>query len=216
MDMHLEDDEIEIWKDIIKKKIVMFDEERNLWIQDSTFEYMEPLDIETQKDDNSPLYHKISYDRLQRYKVLKQPAVLMYMALFPDEFPRMDIENAWDYYAPKTLHDSTLSYGIHAMLAARLALKDQASEFFEKSLFLDLKDVMNNVAREGIHTASLGATWQALIYGFAGSAIKDGYLEFNHVLPDKINSMDFVVIFNNKKHRVNIVKGQKARIEKLD
>lgn len=80
----------------------------------------------------------------------------MYMALMPGEFSRDELRRAWDYYEPKTLHDSTLSYGIHALLAARLGLEDRAVSYFEKSLFLDLRDVMSNTGSEGVHTASWG------------------------------------------------------------
>lgn len=192
------------WKDMIAKVVLNKDENTQLWKQDATFHLLEPLDIQANKDDDVPLYHKIGFDRLQRYQVLKQPAVLMYMALRPDKFSREEIEAAWDYYEPRTLHDSTLSFGIHALVAARLGKKEEAVRYFEKSLFLDLKNVMRNTAKEGIHTASLGATWQAMVLGFGGISVKDGKLTAENLLPQEIESISYNVYYRGKKHRVKI------------
>ena len=200
--LKLQDEELSSWQDIAEKTVQRFDEKRNLWLQDATFEYLEPLDVQKHKTDCVPLYKKISFDRLQRYQVLKQPAVLMYMALFPQEFSRKEMEGAWNYYVPKTLHDSTLSFGIHAMLAAMLGREEEAVSYFEKSLFLDLKDVMNNTAGEGIHTASLGATWQALVYGFGGIYIKDGRLCCRPHLPRNIKRMKFSIMYLGQRYTV--------------
>lgn len=198
------------WADIASKVVVCFEEENQVWRQDATFDLLEPLDIHACKSDCVPLYHKIGFDRLQRYQALKQPAVLMYMALRPEKFSKAEIEAAWNYYEPKTLHDSTLSFGIHALLAARLGKAEQAVQYFEKSLFLDLRNVMKNTAGEGIHTASLGATWQAMVLGFGGLSVKDGLLAAENRLPAGIEEISCRVMFQNRKYRVSVHKGQKT------
>lgn len=203
------------WKEMAAKMVMKKDPNTHLWRQDATFDLLEPLDIQTHKDDDVPLYHKIGFDRLQRYQVLKQPAVLMYMALRPDKFTREEIETAWNYYEPKTLHDSTLSFGIHALLAARLG-KKEAARYFEKSLFLDLKNVMKNTAKEGIHTASLGATWQAMILGFGGMAIKDGKLTVENRLPQEIDSISYHVYYQGKRYRVDVAHHTIPKITSVD
>lgn len=204
------------WREIASKVVLLRNESTLIWKQDATFELLEPLDITTCKDDNIPLYHKISFDRLQRYQVLKQPAVLMYMALRPEKFKQEEIEAAWDYYEPKTLHDSTLSFGIHALLAARLGKSEQAVAYFEKSLFLDLQNVMKNTAKEGIHTASLGATWQALVLGFGGLSLRNGVLSVANRLPAEIEEMHYTVYNHGKKYRVHIQKGKNAEISETE
>lgn len=128
----------------------------------------------------------------------------MYMALMPEEFSMEELRAAWDYYEPKTLHDSTLSYGIHAMLAARLGLEDKAVSYFEKSLFLDLKDVMSNTGREGIHAASLGATWQAMVFGFCGLSEQEGRPVCDAKLPSSLESVEFRVHCRGEQYKVEI------------
>ena len=203
-------EETEKWMDIAAK--VVLRRRGELWKQDATFDLLEPLDIQAHKDDDAPLYHKIGFDRLQRYQVLKQPAVLMYMALCPEKFSKVEVEAAWNYYEPKTLHDSTLSFGIHALVAARLGYEEKAVHYLEKSLFLDLKNVMKNTAGEGIHTASLGATWQAMVLGFGGLSIRNGVLNVENRLPPGIEEMRYRVFHKGVPHQITIRNNQKPEI----
>ena len=203
-------EETEKWMDIAAK--VVLRRRGELWKQDATFDLLEPLDIQAHKDDDAPLYHKIGFDRLQRYQVLKQPAVLMYMALCPEKFSKDEVAAAWNYYEPKTLHDSTLSFGIHALVAARLGYEEKAVHDLEKSLFLDLKNVMKNTAGEGIHTASLGATWQAMVLGFGGLSIRNGVLNVENRLPPGIEEMRYRVCHKGIPHQITIRKNQKPEI----
>lgn len=203
------------WKDILSKPVTYYDEQRELWLQDPLFEGLEQIDIGAYKEDNTPLYHKLSFDRLQRYQVLKQPDVLMYMALFPEEFPRSQVAAAWNYYEPKTLHDSTLSFGIHGLLAARLGLSTEAWDYFSKSVFLDLKDIMRNTANEGIHTAALGASWQALIFGIAGVWMNKQGIRCKPNLPKEIQAMKFKVHYQKGLYEITVEQEKEAVIHLL-
>ena len=192
------------WREIAEKSVLVRDEGTGIWKQDATFALLEPLDIQKHKDDDIPLYHKIGYDRLQRYQVLKQPAVLMYMALKPSRFGREEVKAAWDYYEPKTLHDSTLSFGIHALMASRIGKTEEAVSYFEKTIFLDLKDIMKNTAKEGIHAASLGGTWQAMVLGFGGLSVRDGQLIIEKRLPPQLKAVRYRIYFQGKRYRIDI------------
>lgn len=201
-----------LWEEIARKVVLVRD--GLLWRQDSTFGYLEPLDIAAAKDGDVPLYHTISFDRLQRYQVLKQPDVLMYMALRPERFSDAEVCAAWEYYEPRTLHDSTLSFGIHALLAARYGFA-RAEEYFEKSLFLDLKNVMGNTANEGIHTAALGATWQAMVLGFGGLEKRDGALHVSPHLPETLTAMRYRVHWRGTRYEIRLRRGEAPSVQKL-
>ena len=43
---------------------------------------------------------------------------------------------------------------------------------------MDLGDVSGN-AQDGLHIASMGATWMVMVYGFAGMRDDDGHISFN-------------------------------------
>jgi trehalose/maltose hydrolase-like predicted phosphorylase len=96
----------------------------------------------------------------------------MLLHLFPDAFTRDVIAANYRYYEPMTDHGSSLSPGIHAAVAARLGLREDAERYWRESLWLDLSNVMSNSAL-GIHPACMGATWQALVFGFLGVRFTD-------------------------------------------
>lgn len=207
------DEETAVWRRMTERMVMFRDEQTKLWRQDDTFERLERIDAAAQKDSDEPLYRKISFDRLQRLQVLKQPAVLMCMALFPESFTQEEVEAAWQYYEPKTLHDSTLSFGIHALIAARLGRTAEAVKYFEKALLLDLHDIMRNTGREGLHMAALGAAWQALVLGFGGVGACAGQIKAENRLPAAISGMSFTVISRGKRYSVRQQTGRPPLIE---
>ncbi len=198
--------EIDMWKDIIEKAVINYDEERKLYIEDDNFMKTEPIDISKIKSGDVPAYRKISFDRLQRYRVLKQADVILLMTLFPDRFNNEEKMAAWNFYEPITLHDSTLSYGTHALFAAQMNMKKEAYEYFLKSANLDLCNIMENTGIEGIHFASLGATWQAVVNGFGGVKTAGGKLSINPSLPEKWNLLKFKINYRGNRICVEVAK----------
>jgi len=71
------------------------------------------------------------------------------------------------YYEPRTAHGSSLSPGIHALVAARLGLSDVAARYLEQTAEIDLGNTMGNAAG-GVHAAALGSLWQAVVLGVGG------------------------------------------------
>jgi alpha,alpha-trehalose phosphorylase len=115
----------------------------------------------------APINRLFEWDRINRLKLIKQADVLMLLHLFPDAFPREVVAANYRYYEPITDHGSSLSPGIHAAVAARLGLCEDAERYWRESLWLDLSDRMGNSAL-GVHPACMGGTWQALVFGFLG------------------------------------------------
>ncbi len=212
--LNISQEEIDAWSYMIPRIKINYDEKRQLFIQDDTFEKLEDLDIKKYKVDDSPLYRVISFDRLQRYKVLKQGDLVMLMLLLPNDFSKVQKQNVWDYYEPLTLHDSTLSFGSHAVMASNLGEMDKAEKYFYKSMYLDLFDVMNNTAVEGVHTASFGSAWQAMIFGYCGLIFENGKPNCKPHLPEDIKSVKFKVIYQGKKYQLNI-SNQSQKIEEV-
>ena len=190
---------------------LLYDPARNLYLQDELFERLEPLPVH--HDGGQPLYKTICFDRMQRYRALKQADLVQLMVLFPNHFTREQKKAVWDCYEPLTVHDSTLSFGVHAHLAFHLDLQKDAWRYLEKSLFLDLHDVLGNTGREGIHMAALGASWQALIYGALGLWTENGLLTVSPHLPEQIRSLSLCVYHRGERLRIT-ANHQEVRIEK--
>ena len=147
--------------------------------------------------------------------MLKQADLVLLMALKPEWFTGPQQKAIWDFYEPLTLHDSSLSFGIHAWAAAYLGREQKACEYFDKSLFLDLENRMKNTGREGIHLAAAGATWQAVVFGFAGLALGNGGKpELSPRLPKDWERLSFHFYIKGKRYLAVIdEKGGKIEAE---
>lgn len=115
----------------------------------------------------APIDRLFDWQRVNRSKLIKQADVLMLLYLMPDAFPEPVLAANYRYYEPLTDHASSLSPPVHAALAARLGLQADAERFWLQSLTLDLSNHMGN-STLGVHPASMGGTWQALVFGFLG------------------------------------------------
>ena len=121
----------------------------------------------------------LGIEQTNRSQVLKQPDVLMLLYLMrgtpafpycPDDV----LQKNWNYYAPRTdlTYGSSLSSAIHAILAADLGAAAEAYQQFMQAAMVDLKDNRGNTA-DGIHAASAGGVWQAVVFGFGGIQLRD-------------------------------------------
>ncbi len=135
---------------------------------DDTFHLLEPVDLSDLKQGDEASYHRICFDRLQRCQVIKQADTLLLMTRLPDRFTEAEKKDAWEDFEPRCLHDSTLSFASHALFAAQNGFDAAARRYFEKALYLDLREIMGNTGKEGLHLAGMGETWQAAVFGFAG------------------------------------------------
>jgi trehalose/maltose hydrolase-like predicted phosphorylase len=133
---------------------------------------LEDYPLPTGERFKAPVSRLFDWDRINRLKLIKQADVLMLLHVFPEAFPPEVVAANYRYYEPITDHGSSLSPGIHAAVAARLGLREDAERYWRQSLTLDLSDVMANSAL-GVHPACMGATWQALLFGFLGVRFTD-------------------------------------------
>jgi trehalose/maltose hydrolase-like predicted phosphorylase len=128
-------------------------------------------------------------DRVAASQVIKQPDVLMLHHLVPEEVAPGSLEPNLDFYGPRTAHGSSLSPAIHAALLARAGRADEALEPLRIALALDLEDLTGTTAA-GLHLATFGGVWQAVLAGFAGVRVRDGVLGVDPRLPTSWRSLE--------------------------
>lgn len=122
--------------------------------------------------------------------LLKQPDVVMLMYMLPDEFS-MEVKRAnFEFYEARTLHKSSLSPAIHAIMGIEVGDSHRALQYFNRSAYVDLADNQGNT-QEGIHIASAGGTWQVLVCGFGGFRVRRGMMTFNPWLPAQWREIRF-------------------------
>lgn len=140
--------------------------------------------------------NNVSQERLYRSKALKQADVLMLMTLFPNEFSREEVEAAWNYYLPYTTHDSSLSAGVHALVACRMGYREEAWRYWLKTIGYDL-DIKHGGAAEGIHIANAAASWMVAVFGFAGvsTVMESDELAIRPALPGQWTRLAFPMVW---------------------
>jgi trehalose/maltose hydrolase-like predicted phosphorylase len=122
--------------------------------------------------------------RTKGAQVVKQPDVLMAHHLVPDELPAGSLAADLDEYLPRTAHGSSLSPAICAALLARAGRPDDAMVLFDLAARLDLDD-LTGATGGGLHLATFGGLWQAVVHGFAGTRPRDGRLQVEPHLPTR-------------------------------
>ena len=123
--------------------------------------------------------------------------------IFEDHFSENEIRENFEFYEPKTVHESSLSPCIHAILAAKLNLMDKAYELYVRTSRLDLDDY-NQEANEGLHITSMAGTWLSVIEGFAGIRVKKQQLYINPKLPIEWKELKFNLVVNNNLVQIDI------------
>ena len=132
------------------------------------------MDLTTLEPRNRSVQAILGIKATNETQVLKQPDVLMLLYMLPDEFDEATMRANWDYYTPRTdlTYGSSLAPGIQAILACRMGDPEMAYHFFMQSALLDLQDLLLNT-EHGIHGATAGAVWQAVVFGFGGLRLTD-------------------------------------------
>ncbi|MFB9681114.1 glycosyl hydrolase family 65 protein [Streptosporangium vulgare] len=127
-------------------------------------------------------------ERLAATQIIKQPDVLMLHHLVPEETEAGSLEADLDFYGPRTAHGSSLSPAITACSLARAGRPDEALSLLRIALAMDLEDLTATTAT-GLHMATFGGVWQALLTGFAGARVRDGTLCLDPRLPEAWGSL---------------------------
>ncbi|WP_297861359.1 family 65 glycosyl hydrolase domain-containing protein [uncultured Alistipes sp.] len=185
------------------------DRERGIFLQQDGYLDKVQMTVDRLDPAERPLNQKWSWDRILRSCFIKQADVLQGLYFFAEDFDRETLRRNFDFYEPRTVHESSLSPCVHAVLAARLGDMERAYALFLRTARLDLDDYNREVA-EGCHVTSMAGTWLALVEGFGGMRVRDGVLTFAPALPAAWRSLAFRVRFRG---RVLSVRAAHDRVE---
>jgi len=196
-------EETDRWKEIAAGIYFPYDEKRNLYLQQDGFLDKELMVVDDLPSSERPINQKWSWDRILRSCFIKQADVLQGMYFFEDQFEQDTIRKHFDFYEPMTVHESSLSPCVHAILAAHLGKMDKAVDMYLRTARLDLDDY-NNDTEDGLHITSMAGTWMSVVKGFAGQSVKDGKLHLSPVLPPGWKSLKFKMRFRHRVLKVEV------------
>jgi maltose phosphorylase len=182
------------WKNIIRDMYFPYDFTRKIYLQQDGFLDKELIPVCNLSPKDLPINQKWSWDRILRSPYIKQADTLQSIFWFEHEFGRESIERHFDFYEPLTVHESSLSSCIHAILAGSVGREEKAYEMYLRTARLDLDDY-NNDTCDGLHITSMGGTWMAFVQGFGGMRVSEGKLHFNPFIPEGWKAYSFRLNF---------------------
>lgn len=201
--LKLEEKEFSDWQHIIDNMYYPYHAEQGVFLQQDGYMDKEQVMVKDLPASERPLNQKWSWDRILRSCFIKQADVLQGLYFFEDDFDFDTHKRNFDFYEPRTVHESSLSPCVHSILAAKLHDEARAYAFYLRTSRLDLDDY-NNDTEDGLHITSMAGTWMSVVEGFAGMRVRNNKLIFNPFLPEKWTSFAFNVGFRGTNIRVNI------------
>lgn len=201
-------DEPDEWAECADGMSIPYDSFLGIHPQDRHFLEREMWDLENTPLDKRPLllhYHPLV---IYRFQVLKQADVVLALYLQGEDFTAEQKKADFEYYDPITTGDSTLSAVMQSIVAAEVGYHALALRYFHSALFVDLADRHNNTA-DGVHVASTGGVWSALVGGFGGfrdrgSGAGDQQWQLDPRLPSEWSSLTYRLTLHGTRVRVTV------------
>lgn len=197
--------EVEVtgWQEAATAMTIPYDDWFGVHPQDEDFLKREVWDLAATPPHKSPLllhYHPLV---IYRFQVLKQADAILALFLAGDSFTPQQKRADYEYYEPITTGDSTLSAVVQSIIAAEVGYQDRALESFIEGAFVDLADLHYNTG-DGVHIASAGGVWNALVYGFGGMRDHEGKISFDPRLPESWSALRFVFRLEGSRVRAEV------------
>ena len=199
--------EREEWLRLADSLVDGYDRMSGLYEQFAGFFRLEPLviaDVSPRRPIAADLL--LGPERTRGAQVLKQADVLMLHHLLPDEVAPGSLLPNLDFYEPRTAHGSSLSPAIHAALLARAGRFRDAVAALRTAARIDLDDLTGSTA-SGLHLATMGGLWQALVFGFAGVRPRGDSLVVDPRLPPGWGALELALRFRGSPLRLRIDRG---------
>ncbi|MGC6533237.1 MAG: family 65 glycosyl hydrolase domain-containing protein [Flavobacteriales bacterium] len=202
-ELNFQASELEHWADVSNKMHYPQLEDTEVFLQQDGFMDKEQLKVSDLDPAQRPINQHWSWDRILRSIFIKQADTLQGFYFFEDDFTESQHKANFDFYEPRTVHESSLSPCVHAVLAAKLGMEEKAYEMYLRTARLDLDDY-NHEVYQGLHITSMAGTWMAVVEGFGGLRIRDGKPHFQTMLPAQWDGFSFKILFRGRLLEVKV------------
>lgn len=192
--LQLKKAETDRWSDIINKMYYPVIQELGVFEQQDGYMDKEQILVKDLEKSNLPLNQNWSWDRILRSCFIKQADVLQGLYFLNDEYDSETKKRNFDFYEPRTVHESSLSPCIHSILAGEIGYREKAYELYLRTSRLDL-DNYNNDTEDGLHITSMAGTWMSVTHGFGGMRIKNGKLSLSPFIPSAWKCYSFKIMY---------------------
>ncbi|RRJ63568.1 glycoside hydrolase family 65 protein [Paenibacillus oralis] len=213
--LNLQDEEAQKWRHIIDNMYYPYDEERGVFLQQDGYLDKEIVPVNELAPEHLPLNQNWSWDRILRSCYIKQADVLQGLYFLGDRYDLETKKRNFDFYEPITVHESSLSPCLHAIIACELGYQEKAYEMYLRTARLDL-DNYNNDTEDGCHITSMAGTWMSIVQGFGGLRVQGGELVLHPFIPSHWKSFSFKVMFRGSRLQVNVTENSIIVVNETD
>lgn len=201
----LNDEEFALIKRAADNTYIPYNKKCKIYMQDDNFMYKDPINIDDIPKNKIPLLGNLHPLNLWRFQLCKQADIVLATFICSDFFKKKEIEKIFDYYEPKTMHDSSLSAAIHSIVACSIGRTKDAYNYLKQSCRMDLDNVNGNTAY-GLHAACMGGSRMLIVNGYGGLRVYDNKLHFEPTIHNKWNSYSFKISFKGALLNVHVDK----------
>ncbi|WP_026881635.1 glycoside hydrolase family 65 protein [Clostridium akagii] len=184
--------EVDKWKDIIENMFYPKNEKLGIFLQQDGYMDKEQILVDALPKENLPINKHWSWDRILRSCFIKQADVLQGLYFLQHLYDLETIRKNYEFYEPRTVHESSLSPCIHSILASKLDMKEKAYEMYLRTSRLDI-DNYNDDTEDGCHITSMAGTWMSIVEGFGGLKVKDDILTLDPSIPKEWQLFSFKI-----------------------
>ena len=202
-DLNVTAEELAKWSEIVDKMYYPYDEKEGVFVQHDGFMDKDLRPVSALDATDLPLNQNWSWDKILRSPFIKQADVLQGIYFFGNQFSLEEKRRNFDFYEPMTVHESSLSPSIHAILAAELGKEAKAVEMYGRTARLDL-DNYNNDTEDGLHITSMTGSWLAIVQGFAQMKTWDGKLSFAPFLTSDWTGYTFHINYRGRLLKIEV------------
>ncbi|MFN7252632.1 MAG: glycoside hydrolase family 65 protein [Anaerobacillus sp.] len=200
------DEAVQKWQGKINMIYLPAPREEDLVVpQDDTYLQKEIIDLTKYKNQThvGSIFEDYNLEQVNNIQVSKQADIMILFYLLENKFSKEVKRANWNYYEPKTLHDSSLSLSSHCVLACDMDDRELAYALFQQAARIDLGPNMKT-SDHGMHTASIGGIWQSVVSGFGGVRMLGGKLRIDSKLPPKWNGLAFPIYWKGDRLEVEV------------
>ena len=202
--LDLNEERLKKWHDVIEK-IYLHIAQNGLIEQFEGYYQRKDIDLATLEPRTKSAQEIFGIEGCNETQILKQPDVLMLQYVLRSDYLGEIVQVNYDYYMPRTDHTygSSLGPSIMTIMACEVGKPNDAYEHFIRAVRADLRDIRGN-AGDGIHAASAGGTWQAVVFGFGGLRVTSDSWTTKPRLPKHWKRLSFKFFHKGKIHIVDL------------
>ena len=201
--LNLSKDEMKFFESVSRSMHLPEDKELGIFLQQDCYLDKEQILVSELDKSELPINKKWSWDRILRSCFIKQADVLQGLWFLNDQYSKEEKTRNFDFYEPRTLHESSLSPCVHSIIASEIGREEKAYELYLRTARLDL-DNYNKDTEDGLHITSMAGTWMSVVYGFGGVRIKNGQLSLAPFKPSSWKDYAFCLVYRRRLIKVMV------------